>query len=89
MSVIIYYYADWCPHCNKFTPIYQEVKNKFKQLNDLHFVEINYDNSKVLTDFDYVKEFPTLNLVKNKTVIELEKYTKEGLIEFIKTETQR
>ena len=97
MSVIIYYYTDWCPHCKKFTPIYQEVKNQFKDTEGLYFLEINCDSieglyfvengkyfvEKKYEDFDCITEYPTLNLVKNNKVIELEKYTKEDFIEFI------
>ena len=104
MSVIIYYYTDWCPHCKKFTPIYQEVKNQFKDTEGLYFLEINcehkestymYETGTYLVkkgsefveekyiDFSCIKEYPTLNLVKNNKVIELEKYTKEDFIEFI------
>jgi len=63
---IIYYYTDWCPYCKKFNPVWEEIKEMVKELNDLGeniiYKEYDMDNSKdkLNNEFGEVIGYPTI-----------------------------
>ena len=64
-SNLLFFYTDWCNHCQNSKPIWENVKkdSKFHQFN-LNFVDINGDdekNRKLLKTYN-IKEYPTIIL---------------------------
>ncbi len=51
------FYADWCPHCVEFKPIWFSLKKKY---NNIDFIEVDCTNAN--PDLDYVNGFPTIAL---------------------------
>jgi thiol-disulfide isomerase/thioredoxin len=89
---IIFFYANWCPHCKAAMPHWDEVKKQYdgKTINGYMLVFTKVDCSeetskiKKLTDEYDVEGYPTIKLVKNGEVIEYDaKPTKDTLEKFI------
>mgnify|MGYP001394068034 CR=1 FL=1 len=89
---IIFFYANWCPHCKAAMPHWKEVKKQYdgKTINGytLVFTEVDCSEEtpkvKKLNDEYDVEGYPTIKLVKNGEVIEYDaKPTKETLEKFI------
>lgn len=89
---IIFFYANWCPHCKAAMPHWNEVKKQYdgKTINGytLVFTEVDCseETSKIknLTDEYDVEGYPTIKLVKNGEVIDYDaKPTKQTLEKFI------
>tara|TARA_Y100000389_G_C17207522_1_gene386802 strand:+ start:194 stop:616 length:423 start_codon:yes stop_codon:yes gene_type:complete len=84
---LLFFYADWCNHCQKSKPIWKNVKsdNNFQQFN-LNFVDINgeqEENSELLQKYD-IKEYPTIILEHdNKKIIFDANLTNETLMKFL------
>jgi len=57
-DVLIEFYAPWCGHCKKLTPIYDELGDKMAE-EDVEIVKIDATVNDVPPTFD-VKGFPTL-----------------------------
>ncbi len=93
---LILYYADWCGYCNKFLPMWKELKNN-TNLKNIKYIEVNMsDSNKILisgsennTIVDKVKNakilgFPTIKLLHNSDLIDYNgNREKEDLIKFI------
>ena len=65
--VIVDFYADWCPHCQRLAPIYDEVSKEFK--GKVNFVTINSEdakNQKLMEEYQ-IQYFPTVYVVNPKT----------------------
>lgn len=89
---IIFFYANWCPHCKAAMPHWNEVKKQYdsKTINGytLVFTEVDCSEEtpkiKKITDEYDVEGYPTIKLVKNGEVIDYDaKPTKETLEKFI------
>ena len=91
---LIFFYADWCPHCKKARPIWDQIKEKYndKIANGytLSFKEINAteespDMKDTLNEYE-VEGYPTIKLVKDNQVIDYDaKVERETLEKFINT----
>lgn len=57
-DVLIEFYAPWCGHCKKLTPIYEELAEKLKD-EDVSIVKLDATANDVPPTFD-VRGFPTL-----------------------------
>ena len=84
---LLFFYADWCTHCQKSKPIWENVKkdNNFQQFN-LNFVDVNgEDESKGdLLEHYNIKEYPTIVLDHdNKKIIFDANLTNETLLKFL------
>lgn len=65
--VIVDFYADWCPHCQRLAPVYDAVSKKFK--GKVNFVTINSEeeaNRSLMTEYD-IQYFPTVYVINPKT----------------------
>jgi thiol-disulfide isomerase/thioredoxin len=91
---LLFFYADWCPHCKTAKPIWNELKSEYqnKTINGYHiiFTEINCANESAETeqmmDKYSVEGFPTIKLIKDGQVIEYDaKPSKDTLIQFLNT----
>jgi thiol-disulfide isomerase/thioredoxin len=91
---LLFFYADWCPHCKTAKPIWNDLKSEYqnKTINGYHiiFTEINCANESAETekmmDKYSVEGFPTIKLIKDGQVIEYDaKPSKDTLVQFLNT----
>eukprot|EP00833_Pecoramyces_ruminatium_P012169 jgi/Orpsp1_1/1186201/evm.model.d7180000048861.1 len=66
---MVYFYADWCRHCNMFAPVFEEIELEAheKDLN-INFGKINIDENPQLASRFYITSLPTLFYIKDKQV---------------------
>jgi thiol-disulfide isomerase/thioredoxin len=94
---IMMFTADWCPHCKKAKPIWEEFNNTYdgkvingykinvKTINCTNDSDPNVQN---LLDKYNVEGFPTIKLIKNGEVYDYDaKPDKESLKQFLDTMT--
>ena len=91
---LLFFYADWCPHCKTAKPIWEDLKSEYqnKTINGYHiiFTEINGANESAETEQMMnkynVEGFPTIKLLKDGQVIEYDaKPSKNTLVQFLNT----
>jgi thiol-disulfide isomerase/thioredoxin len=91
---ILFFYANWCPHCKVAKPHWQEIKDEYegKEVNgyNLVFTEVDCTEEtpevKDKTSEYEIEGYPTIKLVKDGQVIDYDaKPTKETLDKFINT----
>jgi thiol-disulfide isomerase/thioredoxin len=73
--IIKLYFAEWCPHCVDFLPIWTSIKNKYN--DNIIFVEIDCTNNS--PQLEYVQGFPSIVLFDSKDNY-IENYEKERSI---------
>ena len=91
---IIFFFADWCPHCKKAKPHWDEVKQSYsdKVVNGYTMVFTEVDCSKeteemkkITAEYE-IEGYPTIKLIKDGQVIEYDaKPDKDTLEKFIST----
>jgi thiol-disulfide isomerase/thioredoxin len=91
---LLFFYADWCPHCKTAKPIWNELKSEYenKTVNGykILFTEVNCttetaETDKMMNQYN-VEGYPTIKLLKDGQVIEYDaKPTKETLTQFLNT----
>jgi len=91
---LLFFYADWCPHCKTAKPIWEELKTTYskKSINGykilftaVNCTEENAEVEKLINKYN-VEGYPTIKLIKDNKVIDFEaKPTKENLDKFINT----
>jgi len=85
--------VDWCPHCKKATPVFDEVE---KELNGLPingytvtFKTVDCEAEPDMADKFKIEGYPTVKLVKDGQVIEYDaKPEKDKIMEFLETVLQ-
>jgi len=91
---LLFFYADWCPHCKTAKPIWNEIKTEFQNRTingyNILFTEINCSNENAETEQMMnkynIEGFPTIKLLKDGQIIEYDaKPTKDTLREFLNT----
>ena len=91
---LMFFYADWCPHCKTAKPIWEELKSEYenKKINGytVMFTEVNCTNEtpeiESLMNKYKIEGFPTIKLLKNGQIIEYDaKPSKTTLVEFLNT----
>jgi thiol-disulfide isomerase/thioredoxin len=91
---LIFFFADWCPHCKKAKPHWNEVKQAYsgKVVNGYTMVFTEVDCSeeteemkKTTTEYE-IEGYPTIKLIKDGQVIEYDaKPEKDTIMKFIST----
>ena len=91
---IIFFYANWCPHCKAAKPHWNEVKDEYdgKTINgytlsftDIDCTEETPEIRKTTDEYD-VEGYPTIKLIKDGQVVDYDaKPTKATLEKFITT----
>lgn len=62
---MIKFYADWCRHCKKLHPIFEEAAEKFKDKDNIQFISINGDKGgKKLSYMFNIMGYPTMVLMQ-------------------------
>jgi len=91
---LLFFFANWCPHCKTAKPIWDELKSEYqdKKINGYHiiFTEINCSEETAEVDkmmnLYSVEGYPTIKLLKEGQVIEYDaKPTKVTLTQFLNT----
>lgn len=59
------FFADWCPHCVDFKPVWNAVKQKYQHID---FIDVDCTND--APSLDYVQGFPTISLFNNEKHVE-------------------
>lgn len=84
---LLFFYANWCNHCQKSKPIWENAKKdtNIQQFN-LNFVDVNGEdeiNRELLETYN-IKEYPTVILERdNKKIIFDANLTSETLLKFL------
>jgi len=86
---LLFFYTDWCKHCNNSKPVWNLVKkdSDFKHF-DLNFVDINGEDEKNydLLKIYKIKEYPTIILERDgKKFIFDANLTSETLMKFLQS----
>lgn len=61
---VAFFYADWCPHCMQFAPIFEKLSKKYKK--HFNFVMVNAEaseNANLVQDYQ-IKAYPTVFIVE-------------------------
>ena len=91
---LLFFYADWCPHCKTAKPIWNDLKTQYqnKTINGYQviFTEVNCSEEtaevdKLMNQYN-VEGYPTIKLLKDGQIIEYDaKPSKETLTQFLNT----
>ncbi len=90
IAEVMYFYTEWCPHCKKAKPQWENFKQEFdgKTINNNKVVCKEYDcekNDKVCDEYK-VEGYPTIKMLKDNQVIDFDaKPTIENLTKFVET----
>jgi len=91
---LLFFSTSWCPYCKTAKPIWEEVKNEYKDRtvngNTIIFTDVDCTNESPevakMMDRYKIEGFPTIKLIKGGQVIDFDaKVTKENLEQFINT----
>ena len=91
---LLFFYADWCPHCKAAKPIWNDLKSEYenKTINGYQVIFTEVDCSEETAEVEKlmnqysVEGYPTIKLVKDGQVIEYDaKPSKETLTKFLNT----
>jgi thiol-disulfide isomerase/thioredoxin len=91
---LLFFYADWCPHCKTAKPIWDELKTEYqnKAINgykviftDINCSEETAEVEKMMNQYN-IEGYPTIKLLKDGQIIEYDaKPSKETLTQFLNT----
>lgn len=62
-TVLVEFYASWCPHCKRMMPIVEQIKELLQGQVDVYQLEI--DENKELADQQGVESIPTFIVYRN------------------------
>ena len=91
---LLFFFADWCPHCKAAKPIWNDLKTEYenKTINGYKVIFTEVDCSEETAEVEKlmnqysVEGYPTIKLLKDGQVIEYDaKPSKEMLSKFLNT----
>eukprot|EP00096_Caligus_rogercresseyi_P004219 TRINITY_DN183_c0_g4_i1.p1 TRINITY_DN183_c0_g4~~TRINITY_DN183_c0_g4_i1.p1 ORF type:complete len:523 (-),score=193.74 TRINITY_DN183_c0_g4_i1:173-1741(-) len=86
-DVLVEFYAPWCGHCKKLSPIWDEVAASLEDRDDVLVGKIDATQNEL--HHTQVQSYPTITLYKkesNKAVEYNGERTKEGILKFLSTD---
>ena len=91
---LLFFYAEWCPHCKTAKPIWEELQSEYKNktINGYHvvFTEVNCSEEtaeveRMMNQYS-VEGYPTIKLLKDGQIIEYDaKPSRDTLVQFLNT----
>jgi thiol-disulfide isomerase/thioredoxin len=91
---LLFFYADWCPHCKTAKPIWEELQSEYKNktINGYHvvFTEVNCSEEtaeveRMMNQYS-IEGYPTIKLLKDGQIIEYDaKPSRDTLVQFLNT----
>jgi thiol-disulfide isomerase/thioredoxin len=91
---LLFFYADWCPHCKTAKPIWEELKSEYKNktINGYHVVFTDVNCSEETAEVERmmnqysIEGYPTIKLLKDGQIIEYDaKPSRDTLVQFLNT----
>jgi len=91
---LLLFSVDWCPHCKKAKPIWDDLKTEYenKNINGYKIIFTDIDCTNETPEIESIIKkysidgYPTIKLLKDNQVIEYDaKPSKSTLIEFLNT----
>tara|TARA_B100001540_G_C15765331_1_gene623727 strand:+ start:538 stop:1011 length:474 start_codon:yes stop_codon:yes gene_type:complete len=71
---LYFFYTDWCPHCKKAKPIWNQLKDEVdgNSINNVtvNFFEVDCDKDEATASKFKITGYPTIKLVYNDQIIE-------------------
>ena len=71
---LYFFYTDWCPHCKKAKPIWNELKQQIngKLINNVNvnLIEVDCDKDEQIASKFKITGYPTIKLVYKDQIIE-------------------
>lgn len=88
---LILFKADWCGHCQRFKPVWNQIKNSFNKVNYREF-DADIDKT-VIEKYNMsgykISGYPTIMLKKGENMIEYNgERNQESIVNFIKSYTK-
>ena len=71
------FYTEWCPHCKKTKPEWEQLKKNYSGNNNvngykLNFIDVDCDANPEIADKFKVEGYPTIKLVKGNQIVEFD-----------------
>jgi thiol-disulfide isomerase/thioredoxin len=69
---VYYFYVDWCPHCKKSRPVWEQLKSDMPIISGrpVRYHEVDCDNNPQQANKFEVTSYPTIKMVNDKQVTE-------------------
>lgn len=71
--VMIDFWASWCGPCKKFSPIYEQVSEKYE---DIVFAKVNTEVEQELAAHFKIRSIPTLSIFRDQIIV----FTQPGML---------
>jgi thiol-disulfide isomerase/thioredoxin len=91
---LMFFYADWCPHCKTAKPIWNDLKTEYENKTikgyKIIFTEVDCSEEtaeveKLMNQYN-IEGYPTIKLIKDGQIIDYDaKPSKEVLVQFLNT----
>lgn len=49
LPTVLFYYADWCPYCNKMAPVMEKVQQEFADKVFFYYVDVDSEDGKKIS----------------------------------------
>jgi thiol-disulfide isomerase/thioredoxin len=94
IAELLFFYANWCPHCKAAKPIWNDLKAEYenKTINGYKIIFTDVDCSEETAETDKlmnqysIEGYPTIKLLKDGQIIEYDaKPSKDTLVQFLNT----
>ena len=92
--IVAVFFADWCPHCQRFVPIFAKASRGLKEVNPVAVNAEDPENYELTQKFE-INKFPTILIIDPKTerfeeiTLYQNAFNKDGLIKLIKREAKK
>ena len=63
---VMLFYADWCGHCTKFKPVWENLKKDFDNKN-IDYEEFEASNEEIMQKYN-IEGFPTIKIVQEDQI---------------------